>query len=47
MKLLKEVRESEEKGCRKRGENSRERELEKAKVEKVIRLKELEIKAKK
>ena len=47
LKLLKEVRESEEKVAeRERGEESRERELEKAKIKKEIRLKELEIKEK-
>ena len=54
LKLFKELRESEKRGCRKRKEKQRERErerererkLEKATIEKEIRLKELEIKAK-
>ena len=45
LKLLKEVRESEEKVAE-REERRAERELEKAKIEKEIRLKELEIKEK-
>ena len=45
MKLLKEVRESEEKAAE-REERKADRELGKAKIEKEIRLKELEIKAK-
>ena len=45
LKLLKEVRESEEKVAE-REERRAERELERAKIEKEIRLKELEIKEK-
>ena len=45
LKLLKEVKESEEKAAE-REERKAETELEKAKVEKEIRLKELQIKEK-